>query len=136
MKYAGRILKHYSRVIAECIPLFVTAGLLSVLSAVIFQNRYLPEMSNILSFLVIPVFMGYKAGTMCGGDVGCASAERIGLRFDVRICRLLSCGLRDLNESRIRHTPGLITDRFKIRYENEKQESTALRHAIWRHGQK
>jgi len=70
MKFAGRILKYYSRVIAECIPLFVTAGLLSVLSAVIFQNRYLPEMSNILSFLVIPVFMGYKAGTMCGGDVG------------------------------------------------------------------
>lgn len=70
MKFAGRILKYYSRVIAECIPLFVTAGLLSVLSAVIFQNKYLPEMSNILSFLVIPVFMGYKAGTMCGGDVG------------------------------------------------------------------
>ncbi len=70
MKFAGRILKYYSRVIAECIPLFVTAGLLSVLSAVIFQNKYLPEMSNILSFLVIPIFMGYKAGTMCGGDVG------------------------------------------------------------------
>uniref|UniRef100_UPI000A8ECE29 hypothetical protein n=1 Tax=Clostridium sp. NkU-1 TaxID=1095009 RepID=UPI000A8ECE29 len=70
MKFAGRILKYYSRVIAECIPLFVTAGLLSVLSSVIFQNRYLSEMSNILSFLVIPVFMGYKAGTMCGGDAG------------------------------------------------------------------
>ncbi|WP_349945937.1 protein-N(pi)-phosphohistidine--sugar phosphotransferase [Lacrimispora sp. BS-2] len=70
MKFAGRILKYYSRVIAECIPLFVTAGLLSVLSSVIFQNRYVSEMSNILSFLVIPVFMGYKAGTMCGGDAG------------------------------------------------------------------
>ncbi|WP_211187138.1 hypothetical protein [Achromobacter sp. Bel] len=68
--------------------------------------------------------------------VGCASGKRIGLNFDVKICRLLSRGLRDLNESRIRHTPGLITVRFKIRYENEKQESTALRHAIWRVGQK
>ena len=27
-------------------------------------------MSKILSSLVIPVFMGYKAGTMCGGEVG------------------------------------------------------------------
>ncbi|GLC78445.1 protein-N(pi)-phosphohistidine--sugar phosphotransferase [Lacrimispora brassicae] len=70
MKVAGRVLKYYSRVIAECIPLFVTAGLLSVFSAGIFQNRHLYEMSNILSFLVIPVFMGYKAGTVCGGDVG------------------------------------------------------------------
>ena len=70
MKVAGKILKYYSRVIAECIPLFVTAGLLSVFSAGIVQNEHLYEMSNILSFLVIPVFMGYKAGTMCGGDVG------------------------------------------------------------------
>lgn len=70
MKVAGRVLKYYSRVIAECIPLFVTAGLLSVFSVGIFQNRHLYEMSNILSFLVIPVFMGYKAGTVCGGDVG------------------------------------------------------------------
>ena len=70
MKVAGKVLKYYSRVIAECIPLFVTAGLLSVFSAGIFQNRHLYEMSNILSFLVIPVFMGYKAGTVCGGDVG------------------------------------------------------------------
>ena len=70
MKVAGKVLKYYSRVIAECIPLFVTAGLLSVFSAGIFQNEHLYEMSNILSFLVIPVFMGYKAGTMCGGDAG------------------------------------------------------------------
>ena len=56
--------------IAECIPLFVTAGLLSVFSAGIVENEHLYDMSNILSFLVIPVFMGYKAGTMCGGDVG------------------------------------------------------------------
>ncbi len=70
MKLAGKVLKYYSRVIAECIPLFVTAGLLSVFSAGIFQNEHLYEMSKILSFLVIPVFMGYKAGTMCGGEVG------------------------------------------------------------------
>ncbi len=70
MKFAGRVLKYYSRVIAECIPLFVTAGLLPVLSAGIFQNNHLHEMADILSFLVIPVFMGYKAGTLCGGDVG------------------------------------------------------------------
>ena len=70
MKLTGRILKYYSRIIAECIPLFVTAGLLSVFSAGAFQNKYLFEMSNILSFLVIPVFMGYKAGTVCGGDAG------------------------------------------------------------------
>lgn len=70
MKLAGRVLKNYSRVIAACIPLFVTAGLLSIFSAGIFQNKYLFEMSHSLSFLVIPVFMGYKAGTMCGGDVG------------------------------------------------------------------
>ncbi|WP_367567821.1 protein-N(pi)-phosphohistidine--sugar phosphotransferase [Lacrimispora sp.] len=70
MKLTERILKYYSRIIAECIPLFVTAGLLSVFSAGAFQNKYLFEMSNILSFLVIPVFMGYKAGTVCGGDAG------------------------------------------------------------------
>lgn len=70
MKLAGKVLKYYSRVIAECIPLFVTAGLLSVFSAGIFQNEHLYEMSKILSSLVIPVFMGYKAGTMCGGEVG------------------------------------------------------------------
>ncbi|MDF2886178.1 MAG: Protein-N(pi)-phosphohistidine--sugar phosphotransferase [Lacrimispora sp.] len=70
MKLAGKVLKYYSRVIAECIPLFVTAGLLSVFSAGILQNEHLYEMSKILSFLVIPVFMGYKAGTMCGGEVG------------------------------------------------------------------
>lgn len=70
MKLAGKVLKYYSRVIAECIPLFVTAGLLPVLSAGIFQNNHLHEMADILSFLVIPVFMGYKAGTLCGGDVG------------------------------------------------------------------
>ncbi len=70
MKLARRVLKYYSRVIAESIPLFVTAGLLSVFSAGIFQNEHLYEMSKILSSLVIPVFMGYKAGTMCGGEVG------------------------------------------------------------------
>lgn len=70
MKLAGKVLKYYSRVIAECIPLFVTAGLLSVFSAGIFQNEHLYEMSEILSFLVIPVIMGYKAGAMCGGEVG------------------------------------------------------------------
>ena len=70
MKLAGKVLKCYSRVIAECIPLFVTAGLLPVFSAGLFQNEHLYEMSNILSFLVIPVFMGYKAGTVCGGEVG------------------------------------------------------------------
>ncbi len=70
MKLTERILKYYSRIIAECIPLFVTAGLLLVFSAGTFQNKYLFEMSNILSFLVIPVFMGYKAGTVCGGDAG------------------------------------------------------------------
>ncbi|MFT4104870.1 MAG: protein-N(pi)-phosphohistidine--sugar phosphotransferase [Lacrimispora sp.] len=70
MKLTERVLKYYSRIIAECIPLFVTAGLLSVFSAGAFQNNYLSEMSNILSFLVIPVFMGYKAGTVCGGDAG------------------------------------------------------------------
>ena len=70
MKAAGKVLKYYSRVIAECIPLFVTAGLLSAFSAGIFQNEHLYEMSKILSSLVIPVFMGYKAGTVCGGEVG------------------------------------------------------------------
>jgi PTS system mannitol-specific IIC component len=70
MKLAGKVLKYYSRVIAECIPLFVTAGLLTVFSAGIFRNEHLYEMSEILSSLVIPVFMGYKAGTMCGGEVG------------------------------------------------------------------
>ncbi|MDW2800210.1 protein-N(pi)-phosphohistidine--sugar phosphotransferase [Clostridium boliviensis] len=70
MKLTRRVLKYYSRVIAESIPLFVTAGLLSVFSAGIFQNEHLYEMSKILSSLVIPVFMGYKAGTMCGGEVG------------------------------------------------------------------
>ncbi|MBE5973128.1 protein-N(pi)-phosphohistidine--sugar phosphotransferase [Lacrimispora xylanisolvens] len=70
MKLAGKVLKYYSRVIAECIPLFVTAGLLSAFSAGVFQNEHLYEMSKILSSLVIPVFMGYKAGTVCGGEVG------------------------------------------------------------------
>lgn len=70
MNLTRRVLKYYSRVIAESIPLFVTAGLLSVFSAGIFQNEHLYEMSKILSSLVIPVFMGYKAGTMCGGEVG------------------------------------------------------------------
>ncbi len=70
MKLTERILKYYSRIIAECIPLFVTAGLLSAFSAGAIHNKYLFEMSNILSYLVIPVFMGYKAGTVCGGDAG------------------------------------------------------------------
>ncbi len=70
MKSAGRVLKLYSRVIAECIPLFVAAGVLSVFTAEGFQSTYLNEMSKILSYLVIPVFMGYKSGSMCGGDAG------------------------------------------------------------------
>lgn len=70
MKTAGRILKMYSRVIAGCIPLFVASGILSALSAEMFQNTYLAQMSGVLSYLVIPVFMGYRSGSVCGGDAG------------------------------------------------------------------
>lgn len=70
MKVAGRVLKYYSRVIAECIPLFVAAGLFSAFASGSLQNTYLYEISNVLSYLVIPVFMGYKSGNMCGGEAG------------------------------------------------------------------
>lgn len=72
MKTAGRVLKFYGRIIAECIPLFISAGLLTVLAC----SLGLPEGSRfyqlpgVLYSVIIPVYAGSLSGKKCGGDGG------------------------------------------------------------------
>lgn len=70
MNTGGRLLKRYSRVIAECIPLFVVAGLISAFAARGSEGVYLQNMSWLISNLIVPVLVGYKSGFICGGDIG------------------------------------------------------------------
>lgn len=62
-------MKCYSRVIAECIPLFVVAGLISAFAGGS-EVVYLQNMSWIIANLIAPVLVGYKSGFICGGDIG------------------------------------------------------------------
>lgn len=72
MKIAGRVLKFYSGIITECLPLFVAAGIFMVFTSVTgrFQGSYLLRLPEVINVLVIPVFMGYLAGKKCGQDAG------------------------------------------------------------------
>lgn len=72
MKKAGRVLKFYSSIITQGIPLFMAVGLLTALASVTgwLHNSPFKELPDVVTAMVIPVWLGYTAGKKCGGASG------------------------------------------------------------------